>query len=77
VNPVTNDSVFVLVVAAAVRLVWRAVASCAEMVQDFVHGLVLAALARVAGPGALVIERRADGTVLAIRIAEKERNELA
>ncbi len=41
------------------------------------HGLALAALARVAGPGALVVERRADGTVLAITIAEKERNELA
>jgi hypothetical protein len=77
VNPVTNDSVIVVVVAAMVRLAWWTVARCAEIVQDFVHGLALAALARVAGPGATVIERRADGTVLAVAIAEKERNELA
>jgi hypothetical protein len=67
----------VVVTAAAVRLAWWAVARCSEMVQDFIHGLALAALARVAGPGATVIERRADGTVLAVAIAEKERNELA
>jgi hypothetical protein len=74
---VANDSVIVFVVAAAVRLAWWVVACCAEMVQDFVHGLVLAALARAAGPGATVVERRADGTVLAITTAEKERHELA
>lgn len=72
----TDDSVIVFV-AAAVRLVSWTVARCAEMVQDFIHGLALAALARVAGPGATVIERRADGTVLAVAIADKERNELA
>lgn len=76
-NFVTNDSVFVFVVAAAARLVWWTVARCAEMVQNFIHGLALAALARIAGPGATVIERRADGTVLAVMIAREERNELA
>ena len=76
-NFVTSDSVFVFVVATVVRMVWWSVAICAEMVQDFIHDLALAALARVAGPGATVIERRADGTVLAIVNAKKERNEFA
>lgn len=71
-NSVTNDSVIVFVMAA-VRMVWWAVARCSEMVRDFMHGLALAALARVAGPGATVIERRADGTVLAVAIAGKRR----
>ena len=52
-------------------------AICAEMVQNFIHDLALAALARVAGPGATVIERSADGTVLAIVNSKKERNEFA
>lgn len=77
VNLVTNDSVILFVVAVAVRLVLWALARCSEMVQHFIHGLALAALARVAGPGATVIERHADGTVIAIAIAEKERHELA
>jgi hypothetical protein len=45
------------------------------MVQDFIHVVALAAVARVAGPGVTVIERRADGTVLSVATGERVRRE--
>ncbi|MGH3167408.1 MAG: hypothetical protein ACRDN0_16145 [Trebonia sp.] len=53
----------------ASRLASRAVSWCAGITRRLSHGLVLAAVARAAGPGATVIERRADGAVLAITLA--------
>ena len=64
-------------VTAAVRVAWLAVARCTKMVQDFIHVLALAAVVRVAGPGVTVIERRADGTVLAVATGEEKQHDRA
>lgn len=72
-----RDSVFLFVVVAVSRLMSRAGAWCAGIARQLSHGLVLAAVARAAGPGATVVERRADGAVLAITIAGRSTDGLA
>ena len=58
-----RDSVFLFVAVAVSRLMSRAGSWCAGIARQLSHGLVLAAVARAAGPGATVVERRAEWTL--------------
>jgi hypothetical protein len=76
VNLVDYSSVFFFVVALTVRLAVQAISWGGEIARQLARGLALAAIARAAGPGATVSEQRADGTVLAVTISGKARDEL-
>lgn len=72
-----RDSVFLVMMVIASRLVSGTVSWCARTACQLSHGLVLAAVARAAGPGATVIERRADGVLIAITIAGRTSDDRA